>query len=196
MSVDLPDLPEIPDEVFISDPSQFEALASGIRMRILKLCREPQSVREIAERLEMPVTRLYYHVNLLEDAGFLQVVHSRKSGARLEKVYRVAGRLIQPGPDLIANVRDTAAAAKAMTAIVLEPARADTEDALRRRFGGDHLPMSLGRATVTLTPDQVEVLEGRLSELVEGIVAGNTEPSDSDAREYSFTYSLVPADLE
>ena len=195
MSNDLPDLPEIPDEVLISDPSQFEALTSGLRMRILKLCREPLSVREIAGRLEMPVTRLYYHVNLLEDAGFLLVVHTRKSGARLEKVYRIAGRVIQPGPDLIANVQDTASASKAMTAIVMEPARADTEDALRRQFGGDDLPMSLGRTTARLTPDQVETLKSRLLELVEEIVGGRVDPTEHDALEYSFTYSLVPADL-
>ena len=37
MTDDLPELPDLPDEVFITDPSQFEALSSGLRMRILQL---------------------------------------------------------------------------------------------------------------------------------------------------------------
>ena len=70
MTDDLPDLPDVPDEAYITEPSQFEALTSGLRMRILQMFHEPSSVREVAERLDMPVTRLYYHVNLLEESGF------------------------------------------------------------------------------------------------------------------------------
>lgn len=195
MPDDLPDLPDIPDEAYITDPSQFEALTSGLRMRILKLCQEPLSVREIAEQLEMPVTSLYYHVNLLDDAGFLEVVHTRKSGARLEKVYRITGTTIKPGPDLIENVEDTSAAAKAMTAIVVEPARAETEDALRARFEGDDRTLSLGRMTAALTPAQIEELETQLRAIVEQALAEEHEPGE-DARSYSFTYTLVPTDRE
>ena len=114
MTTDLPDLPAIPEEAFITDPSQFESLKSPTRIRILKLCSEPLSVRQIAELLEVPATRLYYHVNLLEDAGFLQVVHTRKSGARIEKLYRVAGETITPGPELVDNVDDVDEAAEAL----------------------------------------------------------------------------------
>lgn len=191
---DLPDLPEIPDEVFISSPSQFETLSSGLRMRILSLSRDPLSVRELAERLEMPVTSLYYHVNLLEADGFLEIVHTRKSGARLEKVYRVAGRTISPGPDLLDSVGDAAAAAKALTAIVIEPARAETEDALRKRFEGNEQRISLGRMMAVLTPDQLESLEAQIEDLIATFVNNESSADDPEAREYSFTHTLVPAD--
>ena len=194
MPDDLPDLLEIPDEVFISDPSQFETLSSDVRMRILSLCRDPLSVRELAERLDVPVTSLYYHVNLLEADGFLQIVHTRKSGARLEKIYRVAGRTITPGPDLLANVEDTSAAAKAMAAIVIEPARAETEDALRRQFDGDEQSISLGRLMTLLTPAQLDALESQIKDLVDEFVA-DKKGDDPEAREYSFTYTLVPTDI-
>lgn len=196
MPDDLPDLPEIPDEAFITDPSQFEALTSGLRMRILRLCHEPLSVREIAERLDMPATRLYYHINLLDDAGFIQIVHTRKSGARMEKIYRVAGQTITPGPELLANIEDAGAAAKALTAIVIEPARAETEDALQKRFEGDEQPMDLGRTMAVLTPTQIEALASQLHDLVNEFMAGQQESNDPQARGYSFTYTLLPSDLE
>lgn len=194
MPDDLPDLPDMPDQVLISSPTQFETLSSDVRMRILSLCKDPLSVRELAQRFDVPVTSLYYHVNLLESDGFLEIVHTRKSGARLEKIYRVAGRTIAPGPDLFANVDDTSAAAKAMTAIVIEPARAETEDALRRQFDGDKQPISLGRLMTLLTPAQLKALESKIEDLIEEFVA-DQKGDDAEAREYSFTYTLVPSDL-
>lgn len=194
MPDDLPDLPEVPDEVLISNASQFEALSSGLRMRILSLCREPSTVRSIAEHLEMPVTSVYYHVNLLEAAGFVEVVHTRKSGARLERIYRVAGRTIRPGPDLLDSIEDSGAAAKVMAAIVIEPARVETEDALERRFRGEEHRLSLGRTMAFLVPSQLEELESRLEELVQDLVADNQSSNDPQARQYSFTYTLAPTD--
>ena len=194
MTDSLPDLPALPDEVFITDPSQFEALSSSLRMRILQLCRQPSSVREIAERLDMPVTRLYYHTNLLADAGFIEVVHTRKSGARLEKIYRVAGRAITPGAELLTSVENPGAAAKALAAIVLEPARAETEDALQQRFEGNEQPMHLGRALAILTPAQIEEVESRLSTLIAECLTSEPSPNDGEASPYAFTYTLVPTD--
>ena len=192
MTDDLPELPDLPDEVFITDPSQFEALSSGLRMRILQVCRRPSSVREIAQLLDMPVTRLYYHTNLLEEAGFIEVVHTRKSGARLEKVYRVAARTITPGPELLDTIEDPGAAAKALAAIVIEPARAETEDALLQRFDGHDQPMALGRAIAILTPAQIEDIESRITDVIKECLRGDPDLGDPEARGYAFTYTLVP----
>ncbi len=194
MAVDLPDLPEIPEEAFITSPSQFESLSSPTRIRILKLCHEPLSVRQIAERLGVPVTRLYYHVNLLEDAGFLHVVHTRKSGARIEKLYRVAGQTITPGPELIDNVDDVDAAARALTSIVIEPARIEAEQALVKRLEGEEQSMDLGRTVASLTPDEVEELASRLRAIVTDFMAGRQDSDSPDTLEYTLTYALLPSE--
>lgn len=196
MTDDLPDLPDIPEEAFITDPSQFEALSSSMRIRILKVCDEPLTVRQIADRLAVPVTRLYYHINLLSDAGFLEVVHTRKSGARIEKLYRIAGRSITPGPELIERVEDVGAAAKAMAAIVIEPSRIEAEAALTSRFKGDERRVDLGRSLAVLAPNQVDELGSRLSDLVRTFMVGRQDSDDPDAREYAFTYTLLPSNLE
>lgn len=194
MTVDLPDLPEIPEEAFITDPSQFESLSSPTRIRILKLCHEPLSVRQIAERFGVPTTRLYYHVNLLEDAGFLDVVHTRKSGARIEKLYRVAGESITPGPELIDNVDDVEAAAKALISIVIEPARIEAEQAIAKRLEGGEQPVDLGRTVASLTPDEAEALASKLRAIVAEFMAGKRDSDNPDTAEYSLTYALLPSD--
>jgi len=194
MTDDLPDLPDVPDQTFVTDPSQFEALASGLRVRILGLCRQPSSVREISERLGMPVTRLYYHTNLLEEAGFIEVVHTRKSGARIEKIYRVTGKTITPGPEMLANVEDAGAVAKALAAMVLVPARAETEDAFQRRFEGNEQRMHVGRAIAWLTEAEIEDIESRISALIAEYMTGELDLDDPQASGYAFTYTLVPFD--
>ena len=192
----MPDnLLEIPDAVFITDPSQFEALTSPVRMRILTLCQDPLSVREVAERLDTPATSLYYHMNLLHDAGFLQIVHTRKSGARIEKVYRIAGRTITPGPELLANIEHPKAAARAMTAIVIEPARAESEHALEKRFAGHEQRIDMGRTMAVLTPAQVDELGSRIRDLVNEFMVGHQASDDPESREYAFTYTLLPSEL-
>lgn len=195
MRDDLPDLPDVPEEAFITDPSQFEALNSAMRIRILMLCGDPMTVRDVADRLAVPVTRLYYHVNLLVDAGFLQVVHTRKSGARIEKFYRITGQSIAPGAELVARIQDVGAAAKAMTAIVIEPARIEAETALMNRFNGDDRPVNLGRTMAVLSSDQVEDLSSRLRDLISEFMAGRQDVDDPDAREYAFTYTLLPSEF-
>ena len=194
MTLDLPDLPEIPDEAFITDPSQFDSLSSPTRIRILKLCTEPLSVRQIAERLGVPPTRLYYHVNLLEDAGFLQVVHTRKSGARIEKLYRVAGKSIIPGPELIHNVDDVDAAAKALASIVIEPARFEAEQVMAKRLEGEDLSWDLARTFANLTPEEFEDLASKLRAIVTELMAGKQNLDNQNSSEYSLTYALLPTD--
>jgi hypothetical protein len=142
----------------------------------------------------MPVTRLYYHTNLLEDAGFIEVVHTRKSGARIEKIYRVTGQTITPGPEMLANVEDAGAAAKALAAMVLVPARAETEDAFQRRFEGNEQRMHVGRAIAWLTPAEIEDIESRISALIAEHLTGELNLDDPQASGYAFTYTLVPFD--
>ena len=78
-----------PDEEFlIEDLEGFRVIDNPLRQRLLHLARHPKSVRELADALEVPVTRLYYHVNMLEKAGFIEAVDVRKSGAQLERVYQ------------------------------------------------------------------------------------------------------------
>jgi len=47
---------------------------------------EPSTARDLAQNLDVPVTRLYYHLNLLLEVGVIEVVETRKSGAMLQRL--------------------------------------------------------------------------------------------------------------
>ncbi len=187
------DLPDIPDEVSINTEAQLEALRSPVRMRVLNATRKPRSVREIADLLDMPVTRLYYHINLLHEVGFLDVVHTRKSGARLEKLYRVAGKSIVVGRELAENAPDPATAARALAAVVLEPALLEAETAIIDRFGGrPGRQIDLGRSLAVLSPDEVATISSKIERLVREHLADRNESDHPQAQTYAFTFTFLP----
>jgi DNA-binding transcriptional ArsR family regulator len=71
----------------IDDIEVFEVLNNPVRVRILRQLMEPKSVKGVAESLNMPPTRLYYHFNLMEEAGIIFVVETRKAGAMMQRLY-------------------------------------------------------------------------------------------------------------
>lgn len=190
----MPDLPDILDEVTIDDEAQLEALGSPMRMRVLSAARKPRSVREIAETLDVPVTRLYYHVNLLHEAGFIEVVHTRKSGARLEKLYRITGKSIVVGPALVENAPDPEMTARALAAVVLEPAVLEAETAIIDRLSGEPgQRLDLGRSLAVLSPDEALAISEQIEALVRDHLSDRNDSAHPDAQTYAFTYTFLPA---
>lgn len=91
-----------PDEVFwIDDMETFEIIGDTVRLEIMEWLRHPRSVKELAELMEVPRTRLYHHIGLLVDAGVIRVVESREVGAMTERIYQVAAQSFQPSPSFL-----------------------------------------------------------------------------------------------
>lgn len=71
-------------------PEQIKAVASPLRLRILRLCNDREwTNRELADRLEKDPSTILHHLRILESAGLLAPIGIRqgKSGA-YEKPYR------------------------------------------------------------------------------------------------------------
>ena len=86
-----------PDEIFwLETAEHFDVLSDTTRLEIIELLMKPRSVRELADEMDVPRTRLYHHMNLLEDAGMIRVVETRPSGAQMERIYQVAAYSFQP----------------------------------------------------------------------------------------------------
>jgi DNA-binding transcriptional ArsR family regulator len=88
--IPVPDAPEQIEEMLVDDLDLIGELTHPLRSRVLHRLRRPHSVAELAESLEVPVTRLYHHINRLEEIGMISVVATRRAGARTEHRYRNA----------------------------------------------------------------------------------------------------------
>lgn len=108
-----------PDETFWLDtPEQFEALGEPTRLEMLELLMRPHTVAEVAERMRVPRTRLYHHVNLLEETGMIRVVDTRRSGAVTEKIYQVTATSFQPSPRYLEEALPREQARAVMTSVL------------------------------------------------------------------------------
>jgi DNA-binding transcriptional ArsR family regulator len=109
-----------PSQPPIPDAEQVEilkALAAPTRLRIMYALEvgdtEPRvmSVKELAEELGEPQTRLYRHVKVLESAGLIEVAATRMVSGILEQRYRATGRDLVLGPGIARAAPDATEAA-------------------------------------------------------------------------------------
>jgi DNA-binding transcriptional ArsR family regulator len=85
---------DAPDVLVIRRPEQLKALADELRSRIVVMLRErAQSITELAEKLAMPKGTVGHHVKVLESAGLVRVVRTRRVRALTEKYYGRTARL-------------------------------------------------------------------------------------------------------
>jgi DNA-binding transcriptional ArsR family regulator len=181
------------DEFLIEDLDIVRMLNDPVRSTILQLLIfEPKSVKDLAAELDVPVTRLYYHVNMLEDSGVIRVVATRKAGAMIQKLYQATARSYRPSPRIVDTIDDPREAARIGVATVLDTARVDVEQAVAARFAepdGDHPPSGLGRTILRLSPAEAQRLLDELGALLESF----EDISDDTGMWMSFSYAFAPS---
>jgi DNA-binding transcriptional ArsR family regulator len=81
---------ELADELVLTDLDLIAELTHPTRSTLFHRLRSPRSAAELADDMQVPVTRLYHHLNRLEELGLIKVVATRRSGAKTERRYRIA----------------------------------------------------------------------------------------------------------
>ena len=76
---------------------------NATRGLLVRHLREPHTVAELAELLDVPVTRLYHHVKRLEHDGLIRTVATRRVGVVTERRYQTVARRFTVSRDLVAN---------------------------------------------------------------------------------------------
>jgi DNA-binding transcriptional ArsR family regulator len=90
---------ELADQLATDSPERLKALSDPLRSLICDLVLErAMTVTDLAERVDRPKGTVAYHVDVLVDAGLLQVVRTRKVRAIEERFYgRTARTFVLPG---------------------------------------------------------------------------------------------------
>ena len=141
----------------VDDVDTLKVLADPTRLAILRqlMTGSPRdlpvlSVKELAERLDEPQTKLYRHVNQLAASGLIVVAQTRLVSGIVEQRYRTGQLSLDLEPGLLrqhATTDDTTA----MFTAALESFRADMITGLRAgrvRFDSDAPPAASYRRTV------------------------------------------------
>jgi len=88
------------EDFVIDDVETLKAVADPMRMRILFELDDPRTVKELASVFDVPQTRLYYHVKILERAGLIRVVSRRTVSGIEERTYRCTAKSTTISPRL------------------------------------------------------------------------------------------------
>jgi len=189
-------LPEPASDMVVTDVEQLKAISDPLRLQLLELIAgEPRrgwTAKELAEELETKQTKLYHHLALLEERGFIRIAATRVVSGIQEKRYQTAARSFRVDRSLLTGAGSEVAMSGAVDAI-FEKARGeiiaglhsgsinlDPKDPKRHRLG-------LWSSHVRLSPANLK----RVARLVEKL-ADAGEIDDPDGAGYGLIVGFYP----
>jgi predicted ArsR family transcriptional regulator len=154
---------EADDVLVIREPERLRAFADELRARIVLLLRvRARSTKDLAEELGLPKGTVGHHLKVLEEAGLIRVVRTRRVRAVTEKFYGRTARLF------VLESHDDAAAGATLARISFRQAAEEFG-----RVRGDQIAThSLVR--VRLSKADARRFERRLEKLVDDFRARET----------------------
>lgn len=167
----------------IDTVEELRALADPVRLAILTAldAQGPDaelpvlSVKELAQRLDEPQTKLYRHVKQLEAAGLIHVAATRMVSGILEQRYQASQRSMRLSRGLASQHADeTVLAVRSAFDTFLNGFAARARAADWPRDSQDRSVVYLGESGVT--PAAADRIRARLQELIDEVEAA--EPGD------------------
>lgn len=189
--------------LIITDLEAVKAIADPLRNQIIEiLSPAPMTVNQIAEKLGLAPSKLYYHVNLLEKHGFLKVVETTVRGNIIEKHYWITAYDYDIDKDLL-NFNVTTSDGKqnviSMFLATLDTTREDFVRSIEARAfslerGAVPKPRHVvnHRAVFHVSDARIGEFQQRLSALFEEFRALE-DPHAADEHMWAFTAVLYPS---
>lgn len=178
----------------LSRLEQVRALSDPTRLRLLELFKERRmTTMQAAAAMGVPPTRLYHHVKLLEQLGFIKLVEERRNRGTIEKYFQAVARAFSVDPTLFEGGSPRAQAARSLAAnmltTVLDRARAEAADSMAGGLIG-----RTGAATpiiihshIKAGPKGLQKVTARIKRCVDDIRKLHTDVPAADMN----TYTLI-----
>jgi hypothetical protein len=185
------------EEFVISDVDMLKLITHPLRLQLLGQFKRPRTVKETAAELDVAPTKLYYHVNLLEERGLLRVVDTQIVSGIIEKRYQVAARRYRVDDNMLSGGAEDERFDALIGSFfqmahdeIRQSMRAGLVD-LRDRSKPHH--GTLARLDFCLTAEQAEGLYGRLEAVIEEYQALSTaNEADEAGQAYALTLTFFP----
>jgi DNA-binding transcriptional ArsR family regulator len=186
----------------ISDLDTLKVVSDPFRVQILEvLVQEAQTVNQVAEQMGLAPSKLYYHFNMLEKHGLIQVVDTTLRGNILEKHYWVTARNIRLDDSLCCL--GTPEDPEDVVAMMIVPIETTREDMIRsleaRRFALDHgaeehpRQAFIYREVSNLSDEQANEFLARLKALTKEFEAASNQEKGEDVQTHALTIAFYPS---
>ncbi len=183
--------------MMISDVEQLKAVSDPLRLRLIEVMGEHLergwTAKELAERLGTKQTKLYHHINLLEERGFVRVAGTRMVSGILEKRYQLTASTFRVDHALLGGGERGEAVAGAIDAM-FAAARGELLGGIEAGLidmsndaGPDARRMALSLSHTRLSAASAR----KVMRLVERLVAMG-DLDDPEGAEYGFLIGFYP----
>ncbi len=190
-----PRSPVSPIELIIDDVEKLRVISDPLRIKILEHASEdlPKgfTAKELAARLGTSQTKLYHHLNLMEEHGFLRVAETRMVSGIQERRYTATAHSFRVDRSLFNPGAGEAAIADVLDAM-FESARADIVAAVHAGLIDMQAEPHRRRMALTLTqarlsPASVRKVMRQIERLVEV-----DDLDDPDGKSYGLIVGFYP----
>lgn len=188
----------------IRDLEILRIVADPLRFQIIEaLIQQALTVKQLAQQLGLAPSKLYYHINLLESHGIIQVVETRMVVNMIEKLYRTTAPSLTIDPNLFAT--NTGSNQDMVTNAITMAIDATREDMLRtvqmrlteRDQGVEEQPLTMLtlRKISRISEARAETFRARLNALLSEFEAAGAEPHDADEtlQKYALMIAFYPS---
>lgn len=185
----------------ISDLETLRAVSDPLRVQILELLEgQALTVRQVAEKLGLAPSKLYYHFGALEKIGLLEVAETRMVANMLEKTFTSTASLLEVDPSLFNFSKE--GQDEPLYILLASTIDATREDLLRslqaRRFqlgqGAQEQPRRLiiNRLVSHVSETRITEFQERLTRLLQEFEAEDKASRPTDQL-YALTVALYPS---
>lgn len=184
----------------IADLETLKVVADPLRTQILELLTvEPLTVKQVAERLGLTASKLYYHVNMLEKHGLIRVVSTRVIANVIEKQYRAEAVDYDVAPALLSFSSESGQAnINTLVQVTIDATRDDILRSFQARAfdleqGAPEQPrhVVISRQLCRISDDQAEEFRDRLQALMREFSAADAP--GSAAQTHALTIAFYPS---
>lgn len=187
------------EEFIIEDVETLKMISDPLRLQIIRNLEKPHTVKDLAERLDTPATKLYYHVNQLEKHDIIRVVDTRLVSGIVEKHYQVTAKSYHVSQSLLKATKDSDEQLEVLLSAIFDTAKAELKASVKagllRIDEAVKEPQRDGivwHGSLSLTPERFVELNGRLQSLLEEFNQAAHEGEEADKEPYGLVVTFYP----
>ncbi len=184
----------------INDLETLKVVADPVRNQILEVLeKKPQNVKEVADKLGLAPSKLYYHFNMLEKVGLIKVVETRQVANLIEKYYHTTSSFIDIDHNLL-NFSTVEGKENMFTMVssTIDTTREDLLRSLQARslqleqgVAGKLRSVTLSRHLSNMTDEKADEFHKRLEGLLEEFIDSDTK--DPEQQTFAMTIAMYPS---
>ncbi len=197
---DLAYLPLKPEgELVINTPEMLKVIADPVRLRIVDLLtRTPLTVKQVGNELGIALSKMYYHINLLEEHGFIRIISTRLVSNLVEKLYQATAYSYNVDKSLLTFSNGEASSGDVLMSTMFDMVKSEVKHSVEVGLIDNaadaplHRSLRFSMAETRLHPTQAAAFYTRFKALTDEFEQAKAADDDSAADNYALLTVIFP----